>query len=92
MAITLPWESMTFLYRLVLAAFLGVLIALERDVHGRAAGLRTYLLVSMGAAVFVMLSELIASSGPTASGTGMALPDPGRIAARVVTGIGFLGA
>jgi putative Mg2+ transporter-C (MgtC) family protein len=92
MATVLSAESMTFLYRLILAAFLGALIGLERDVHGRAAGLRTHLLVSMGAAVFVMLSELIASFGRTASGTGMAVSDPGRIAAQVVTGIGFLGA
>jgi putative Mg2+ transporter-C (MgtC) family protein len=90
--IDLTGESSTLLFRIVVAAFLGALIGFERDIHGRAAGLRTHLLVSMGAAVFVILSELIASFGQTDLGSLTARPDPGRIAAQVVTGIGFLGA
>jgi len=85
-------QSTTHIIRLLVAALLGFLIGLEREVHGRAAGLRTHLLVCMGSAVFMILSESIARSmldtyGPTAT-----IPDPGRIAAQVVTGIGFLGA
>ncbi|MFH2039131.1 MAG: MgtC/SapB family protein, partial [Chloroflexota bacterium] len=74
--------------RIAIASLLGGLIGLERDMHGRAAGLRTHLLVSMGAAVFTILSEIISRNANT---TGVQA-DPGRIAAQVVAGIGFLGA
>ena len=77
-----------FLIRILLASLLGSLIGLERDMHGRAAGLRTHLLVSMGAAVFAILSEVIAQNGNLSGYPS----DAGRIAAQVVTGIGFLGA
>ncbi len=73
---------------MLLASLLGGLIGLERDLHGRAAGLRTHLLVSLGAAVFTILSELVSRNS---AGTGI-MADPGRIAAQIVTGIGFLGA
>jgi putative Mg2+ transporter-C (MgtC) family protein len=76
------------IFRILLASLLGGLIGLERDVHGRAAGLRTHLLVSMGAAVFTILSEVISRQAST---TGL-ISDPARIAAQVVSGIGFLGA
>lgn len=82
----LPEESTIYIVRILVAALLGALIGFERDIHGRAAGLRTHLLVSMGAAVFVILSESIASHWKGGAA------DPGRIAAQVVTGIGFLGA
>mgnify|MGYP002639440108 CR=1 FL=1 len=80
-------EYNDFFIRMLLAAALGGIIGFERDIHGRAAGLRTHLLVSLGAAVFTMLSELISQ---TVSAPGFA--DPARIAAQVVSGIGFLGA
>jgi putative Mg2+ transporter-C (MgtC) family protein len=76
------------LLRLLAAAALGGLVGLERDIHGRDAGLRTHLLVSLGSAVFMVLSITVARSA--AGGTFVS--DPGRIAAQVVTGIGFLGA
>ena len=63
MLLGLQQESIAFIIRIIVAAFLGGLIGLERDIHGRAAGLRTHLLVSMGAAVFVILSEAVASVG-----------------------------
>ncbi|MHC4873675.1 MAG: MgtC/SapB family protein [Planctomycetota bacterium] len=78
-------EFIEILQRLLLAAFLGGLVGLERDVHGRAAGLRTHLLVGLGSCLFMILSKIVAESG-----TGVT--DPGRIAAQIVTGIGFLGA
>ena len=77
-----------FLFRMLLASLLGGLIGLERDIHGRAAGLRTHLLVSLGAAVFAIMSDAVAMNS---TGSGFA-SDPGRIAAQIVTGIGFLGA
>jgi putative Mg2+ transporter-C (MgtC) family protein len=77
-----------FLVRILVASLLGGLIGLERDLHGRAAGLRTHLLVSMGSAVFTILSLMIAQ---TSNASGFQA-DPGRIAAQIVAGIGFLGA
>ena len=69
--------------RLVVAAVLGATIGLEREYHDHPAGMRTHLLVSVGSATFTVLS-IEAFKGPGA--------DPARIAAQVVTGIGFLGA
>ena len=69
--------------RLVVAAVLGAAIGLEREYHDHPAGMRTHLLVSVGSATFTVLS-IEAFKGPGA--------DPARIAAQVVTGIGFLGA
>lgn len=87
-------ESQEFLIRIILASLLGGIIGLERDIHGRAAGLRTHLLVSMGSALFMVMSELVAAQAATMTRQGVvaAFSDPGRIAAQVVTGIGFLGA
>ena len=87
-------EFSEFLLRIIVAAFLGGLIGLERDVHGRAAGLRTHLLVSLGSALFMVMSELVATHAVTLTNQGLArmFSDPGRIAAQIVTGIGFLGA
>lgn len=68
--------------RLLLAALSGALIGFERGKHGRAAGMRTHMLVSIGAAVTSLLGMyMTVSSG-----------DPTRIAAGVVSGIGFIGA
>lgn len=89
---TLPPEMMDYFLRLLVAALLGALLGLERDIHGRAAGLRTHLLVSLGAAAFMVMSEIVASSGHMMTTTGMRVSDPARIAAQIVTGIGFLGA
>jgi putative Mg2+ transporter-C (MgtC) family protein len=69
--------------RLIVAAILGALVGLEREVHDHPAGMRTHLLVAVGAATFTVLS-IEAFKAPGA--------DPARIAAQIVTGIGFLGA
>jgi putative Mg2+ transporter-C (MgtC) family protein len=80
------------LLRLLLAAFLGGLIGLEREVHGRPAGIRTYLLLCLGSALFMVLSAYLHVYFPAGlPGLGLQV-DPGRIAAQAVTGIGFLGA
>ena len=71
-------------FRLVLALVAGALVGLERESHAKPAGLRTYIIICLGACLLMLLSIYI----PQAIGTG----DPGRIAAQVVTGIGFLGA
>jgi putative Mg2+ transporter-C (MgtC) family protein len=78
--------------RLVIAAALGGAIGLERDLHGRPAGLRTHALVSLGAALFTILSFIAAGALNWDGSAGTGIHDPGRIAAQIVTGIGFLGA
>lgn len=85
-------NSVEILFRLVLAAVLGGLVGFERELHGRPAGVRTYLILSLGTALLMVLSECImtayawAHPGVTLSG------DPSRIAAQAITGVGFLGA
>ena len=71
--------------RVVLAVLLGGLIGLERGLHGRAAGLRTHILVCLGAALTTMVG-IYSVSELGLSG------DPLRVGAQVVSGIGFLGA
>lgn len=78
------------LRRVLFAALCGVLIGLERDVHGRAAGLRTHTLVAIGSAVFTLISILIVL--PNGLGQELYGKDIARVAAQVVSGIGFLGA
>ncbi len=81
-----------FLGRLVLAPLLGGAVGLEREIHGRPAGIRTYLILSLGTALLMVLSEdlLVAYHGKY---PGLGLQgDPGRIAGQAITGIGFLGA
>lgn len=62
------------------ATALGVLVGLERQMHGREAGMRTYGAVALGACVFALVSSHIPGA------------EPSRIAANIVTGVGFLGA
>jgi putative Mg2+ transporter-C (MgtC) family protein len=69
--------------RVLLAAVLGGLIGIEREIREHTAGFRTHILVSVGAAAFTLASSY------GLEGTGF---DPNRISAQVVTGIGFLGA
>jgi putative Mg2+ transporter-C (MgtC) family protein len=69
--------------RLLVAALLGAVIGLEREMKQKSAGLRTNILISVGAALFTVMSYEFAEGG-----TG----DPARLAAQIVTGIGFLGA
>ena len=75
------------LYPLSLAVVMGLTIGIERSIHGRPAGLRTYLLVCVSFAVIALLSE----SHFLDLGQGFR-PDPARLAAGGLTGIGFLGA
>jgi len=84
-------DSLVF-YKLLLAAFLGAVIGLEREIHGRPAGFRTHLLVSLGSCLFVITSLRFYTVFGNFSGSVPVGVDPGRVAAQVVTGIGFLGA
>lgn len=87
--VELGWDDVTI--RLVLAAVLGGAIGLERELREREAGLRTHMLVSVGAALFTLVSAYGFSEFRYGLETGITL-DPTRIAAQIVTGIGFLGA
>lgn len=75
--------------RLLVAALLGLAIGFEREIHGHPAGLRTHMLVALGSALFTVLS--IHGFGGEVVGTVTPI-DPTRIAAQIVSGIGFLGA
>jgi putative Mg2+ transporter-C (MgtC) family protein len=85
----LSWVDVAF--RLFAAAALGGAIGLEREVREREAGLRTHLLVSVGAALFTLVSAYGWSDFTFSARSGVTF-DPTRIAAQIVTGIGFLGA
>ncbi len=73
-----PWDVLS----IILAVVLGAAIGLEREISGKAAGLRTNVMICLGAAVFTIISKQMA--GETGAVT--------RIAAQIVTGVGFLGA
>lgn len=81
-----------FLLRLGLAALLGGLVGLEREVHGRPAGIRTYLILALGSALLMVLSEYLLLSYNLKFPGLAAQGDPGRIAGQAITGVGFLGA
>ena len=86
---TLTWEEA--LLRLALASVFGAVIGLERELREREAGLRTHLLVCLGSALFTLVSAYGFREFLT-SGASVVRADPTRIAAQIVTGIGFLGA
>ena len=73
--------------RLVIALLLGVALGVERAVAGKVAGMRTYSLVSMGSALFVIISIVVGEYY-----IGRTSFDPLRMASQIVVGIGFLGA
>jgi len=84
--------SVSGVVSLCISAFLGSLVGLEREIHGRPAGFRTHLLVSVGACLFVLVSIDFHRRFGVFTGSSPVGVDPGRVAAQVVTGIGFLGA
>ena len=75
------------LIRLAVAAGFGMVVGIERELREQAAGLRTHMLVAIGSCLFTLVSaygfEAFTEGAP---------PDPSRVAAQIVTGIGFLGA
>jgi putative Mg2+ transporter-C (MgtC) family protein len=85
----LGWDDN--LVRLSVAAGLGGLIGLERELRDREAGFRTHILVCLGSALFTIVSAYGFREFLT-SGDQVIRADPTRIAAQIVTGIGFLGA
>ncbi|MBU0672450.1 MAG: MgtC/SapB family protein [Candidatus Margulisbacteria bacterium] len=77
-------SDLTIVINLFVAFILGGIIGWLREKQGKSAGLRTHILVAVGSALFMQVSaEMVLVSG---------MADPGRIAAGIVTGIGFIGA
>jgi putative Mg2+ transporter-C (MgtC) family protein len=79
------FHPVTVILRVLLAALAGALVGLEREFHGRAAGMRTHMMVALGAALTAMIGLY------TVHELGMA-SDPLRVGAQVISGVGFLGA
>lgn len=75
-------EILRVLIRMILAAVLGGVLGMERTRHGKSAGLRTHMLVALGAALFALVPQQ----------AGMKLADMSRVVQGIVTGIGFIGA
>lgn len=79
--------TLEIICRLAVALLLGMFIGVERVWAHKTAGIRTYALVSMGSALFVVISEMMARAYSMGSDF-----DPSRIASQVVVGVGFIGA
>ncbi len=79
------WE--TSLIRILFSFVLGMLIGIERETHHQPAGMRTHILISIGSTMVMLVSIFVPQTF-----TNFQNGDPGRIAAQVVSGIGFLGA
>lgn len=73
--------------RLIAAMILGGVLGLEREFAGKMAGLRTYSLISLGAALYVIVSSIVSQNF-----LGLTQFDPLRVASQIVVGIGFVGA
>lgn len=84
--------NLGLLGRLLLASLLGGLLGLEREVNGKPAGLRTNLLICVGAALLMEVSIKTAMLPGVVNPAEGTVGDPTRIAAQIVSGIGFLGA
>ncbi len=85
-------SNLEIIIRLLFASLLGGCVGLEREMHGRPAGVRTYLILSLGSALIMVISEyLFFNYEGRLAGVPISV-DPGRIAAQAITGIGFLGA
>jgi putative Mg2+ transporter-C (MgtC) family protein len=81
----LSHDQIDILIRLLVAAAIGMAIGAERELHEHAAGLRTHMLVAVGSCLFTIVSAYGFEAYSTTT-------DPSRVAAQIVTGIGFLGA
>ncbi|MDO5395955.1 MAG: MgtC/SapB family protein [Bacteroidales bacterium] len=80
-------NTLSSVYKLLLSMLLGCLVGYQRKRRGQTAGVRTFSLIAMGATLAMILSVYVPQEY-----LGLKNGDPGRIAAQVVTGIGFLGA
>ena len=84
--------ELVFMFRLLIAMLLGGIIGAERERKNRSAGFRTHILVTVGSCMFMIVSISMPMMISTMPNGIVNNADPGRIAAQVVSGIGFLGA
>lgn len=82
--------GISFVWRLVLAGVLGALVGLERELRSKEAGLRTHFLVALGSALIMIVSQW--GFGGSEGFAGTRGTDQSRVAAQIVSGIGFIGA
>jgi putative Mg2+ transporter-C (MgtC) family protein len=87
--VDLSHADIVSIIRLAVAAGVGMAIGIERELREQAAGLRTHMLVSVGSCLFTLVSVY---GFDAFAGGASTRPDPSRVAAQIVTGIGFLGA
>ncbi|KKU16870.1 MAG: MgtC family protein [Candidatus Jorgensenbacteria bacterium GW2011_GWA1_48_13] len=80
-------DNWDVIFRLAAALILGGVLGLEREFAGKMAGLRTYSLISVGSALFVIVSQLVSENF-----IGVTVFDPLRVASQIVVGVGFVGA
>jgi len=77
--------------RIVVSVIAGYILGLERQIHRQPAGLKTHILICTGSTLLMILSLMLAGGIDVLSGVITRTGDPGRLAAQVVSGIGFLG-
>ena len=82
---TAAWGAHAVFLRLLLATLVGVAIGIDREFHNKGAGVKTHVLVCIGAAMAMIVSEYVLHQFPDARG------DINRIGAQVISGVGFLG-
>ena len=82
-------QALQLVLRLVVASLLGAAIGYEREVRAKGAGVRTHVLVALGSALLMIVSQY-GFMDPSVAGTHAA--DASRVAAQIVSGIGFIGA
>jgi putative Mg2+ transporter-C (MgtC) family protein len=85
-------DEWTMIWRILAAAGLGLVIGLDREIHGRAAGLRTCLLVAMSGALLMSLSLYLTQMFAATADASVVRLDPGRLPSYAIAGMGFLGA
>lgn len=89
MSALMKGTELEILFRIVLACICGLLLGLERTKHQKAAGVRTYVIVALGAVIFTIISKYGFLDVLNNEGVGV---DVSRVACNIVTGVGFLGA
>jgi len=82
-------ETTEIVAKLSIALLLGMVIGIERIIAHKTAGMRTHALVSMGAALFVIVGEIVSAHYISSAGIN---PDPLKMASNIIVGVGFLGA
>jgi putative Mg2+ transporter-C (MgtC) family protein len=87
-----PLSASEILARILAATVAGLVVGLERESRGRPAGLRTTILACVASAVAMVISEVLYFESAVGAASAQWRPDPARLGAGILTGIGFLGA